>query len=205
MLNDHHRKGRDGVCRWLGSAQAGRKTGGHRRKWSGAGAIIEKDRSLLSGRDIWDRGTCTAALAINIHHTATNQEGVFHMGLEDGRFGIADKSGTRDEGHLATLGERGPGKVGWGAGARIRTFWVILPLRPDPDDRKIRTFGPKMHVGRRRSPDVWPSECSGAGSGVRTEEQCSMQNIPESGQSWVKRPAKTCSPLVRISAVFVLY
>lgn len=104
---------------WGGSAQIERKTRCHRRQWSGAWAIIEENRLLLARRDLLDRGTWAATLAINIRHIVTNREGVFRMSPEDRRFDIVDGSGTRDVSHVggAPLG-RPRDRNGLGRGLR---------------------------------------------------------------------------------------
>ena len=53
-------------------------------------AIIVVNRLLLSGRDLLNRDTSVASLAIDIRRVITDCQGVFCMGLEDCRFEFAD-------------------------------------------------------------------------------------------------------------------
>ena len=53
-------------------------------------AVIVVNRLLLSGRDLLNRDTSVASLAIDIRRVIKDRQGVFCMGLEVCRFEFAD-------------------------------------------------------------------------------------------------------------------
>jgi hypothetical protein len=77
-----------------------KRAGCRQRERNGVWAVIEGNRLLLLDRDLLNRDTSAASLAIDIRRVVINREGVFCTGLEDCRFDVADRSRARDISHV---------------------------------------------------------------------------------------------------------